>query len=297
MPDPRCPGSARAAPRGMTPVSAPADAPGSARAPHPAPATGHRVRPAPGSSCAAHPADRGPERRVARRPYLLAPHSPPDAFPDPSLALDVPNGLLAAGGDLGPERLLYAYRRGIFPWFGERQPILWWSPDPRAVLWPADLHVSRSLRRTQRRATFAVSTDTAFDRVVHECAAPRPGRESTWITPEMAAAYGRLHHAGYAHSIECWHGSGLAGGLYGIAIGRVFFGESMFSRAPDASKIALAHLCTLGFELIDCQVPNAHLARLGAVEVSRRRFLALLDGLCEAPGPHAFGDGRAGSGT
>ena len=246
---------------------------------------------------AARIAGRAPERRSVPRPRFLAPNSPPEAFPDPTLALDDPNGLLAAGGDLAPERLLCAYRRGIFPWFSEGQPILWWSPDPRAVLRPETLHVSRSLRRTQRRAAFTVSADAAFDRVVRECAAPRPGRESTWITPGMAAAYGRLHRAGHAHSIECWRGDDLAGGLYGVAIGRVFFGESMFSRAADASKIALAHLCTLGFGLIDCQIPNAHLARLGAVEMSRRRFLALLGELCEAPGPCAFGDGRAGDGS
>ena len=251
----------------------------------------------PGSARASRLAGGVPERRGVLRPFVLAPHSPPDAFPNPSLALDVPNGLLAAGGDLGPQRLLCAYRRGIFPWFSGRQPILWWSPDPRAVLWPEALRVSRSLRRTQRRATFTISIDTAFDRVVRECAAPRPGREDTWITPEMSAAYGRLHRAGYAHSVECWRGGELAGGLYGVAIGRVFFGESMFSRAPDASKIALAHLCTLGFGLIDCQVPNAHLARLGAVGMGRRRFLALLDELCETPGPCAFGGRRAGSGS
>ena len=251
----------------------------------------------PGPVRALRIAGRPPERSGAERPHLLAPHSPPDAFPDPALALDEPNGLLAVGGDLGPRRLLCAYRRGIFPWFGEGQPILWWSPDPRAVLWPEALHASRSLRRTQRRATFTISTDTAFELVVRECAAPRPGREDTWITPEMAAAYARLNRAGHAHSIECWHGSDLAGGLYGVAIGRVFFGESMFSGAPDASKIALAHLCTLGFGLIDCQLPNAHLARLGVVEMSRRRFLALLDELCTAPGPCAFGAGRTGAGS
>ena len=248
--------------------------------------------PASGSGRAPRLARRTRERPAVLRPPLLAPHSPPDAFPDPASALDDPNGLLAVGGDLGPQRLLHAYRRGIFPWFGKGQPILWWSPDPRAVLWPGALHVSRSLRRTRRRGTFAISTDTAFDQVVRECAAPREGRESTWITRAMAAAYGRLHLAGHAHSIECWQGEALAGGLYGIAIGRVFFGESMFSRAADASKIALAHLCSLGFGLVDCQVPSAHLARLGMVEMRRQRFLALLDELCEAPGPCAFGAGH-----
>ena len=225
---------------------------------------------------------------IALQLFHLTPHSPPDAFPNPELALDEPNGLLAAGGDLGPRRLLCAYRRGIFPWFSEGQPILWWSPDPRAVLWPQALRVNRTLRRTQRRRTFATTLNTAFDRVVRECAAPRAGQDGTWITRGMAAAYGRLHRAGHAHSIECWRGATLAGGLYGIAIGRVFFGESMFSRAADASKIALAHLCTLGFGLIDCQLPNPHLARLGAIEISRRRFLTQLDELCEAPGPRAL---------
>ena len=251
----------------------------------------------PGPTRASHPRRRPPEPQHVRRPWLLAPHSSPDAFPDPSLALEAPNGLLAVGGDLHPERLLYAYRHGIFPWFSEGEPILWWSPEPRAVLWPEALRINRSLRRAQRRAAFTISTDTAFEPVVRECAASRPGRESTWITPEMVAAYGRLHQAGHAHSIECWRGAELAGGLYGVAIGRVFFGESMFNRAPDASKIAIAHLCTLGFGLIDCQIPSAHLARLGAVGVRRRRFLALLDELCEAPRPCAFGDRRlAGAG-
>ena len=173
--------------------------------------------------------------------------------------------------------------------------MLWWSPDPRAVLWPEALHVSRTLLRTQRRGTFTITANTAFDRVVRECAAPRTGREDTWITRGMAAAYGRLHRTGHAHSIECWRGKELAGGLYGIAIGRVFFGESMFSRVPDASKVALAHLCTLGFRLIDCQIPHPHLARLGAVEMNRRRFLALLDELCGPAGPCVVGAGSAGA--
>ena len=147
--------------------------------------------------------------------------------------------------------------------------------------------MNRSLRRALRRKEIAITTDQAFDRVVQACAAPRKGQDATWITPEMAAAYGRLHRAGHAHAIECWRGEDLVGGLYGVAIGRVFFGESMFSRVTDASKVAFAHLCTLGFSLIDCQIPNPHLARLGAVEMERRRFLALLDELCEADSPHA----------
>ena len=217
--------------------------------------------------------------------FRIAPNSSPDAFPDPELALDRPNGLLATGGDLAPRRLLCAYRRGIFPWFSDGQPILWWSPDPRAVLWPDTLRIGRTLRRKLRREAFRLSVDMAFDRVIRECAAPRPGQDGTWITLEMEEAYARLHRAGHAHSVECWHGTELAGGLYGVAIGRVFFGESMFSHVTDASKVALVHLCALGFELIDCQLPNPHLARLGAVAVGRRRFLALLDELCAAPGP------------
>ena len=149
--------------------------------------------------------------------------------------------------------------------------------------------MNRSLRRALRRQEIAITTDQAFDRVVQACAAPRKGQDGTWITSEMAAGYGRLHRAGHAHSVECWHGEDLVGGLYGVAIGRVFFGESMFSRVTDASKVAFAHLCTLGFSLIDCQIPNPHLARLGAVEVERGRFLALLDELCESGAPHAAG--------
>ena len=217
--------------------------------------------------------------------FRIAPNSSPDAFPDPELALDRPNGLLATGGDLDSRRLLCAYRRGIFPWFSDGQPILWWSPDPRAVLWPDTLRIGRTLRRRMRREAFTVTVDTAFDRVIRECAAPRPGQDGTWITREMVDAYARLHRAGHAHSVECWRGAELAGGLYGVAIGRAFFGESMFSRVTDASKVALVHLCALGFGLIDCQLPNPHLARLGAVEVDRRRFLALLDEFCEALGP------------
>lgn len=165
------------------------------------------------------------------------------------------------------------------------------------MLWPNALRISRTLRRTQRRETFTITANTAFDRVVRGCAAPRTGQDGTWITRGMAAAYGRLHRSGHAHSIECWRGAELAGGLYGIVIGRVFFGESMFSRVADASKIALTHLCTLGFGLIDCQIPNPHLARLGAVEMPRQRFLALLDELCETPGPCVSGTGAAGVGT
>ena len=249
-----------------------------------------------GADSIRRPGRLGGSLEMALQPFRLMPHSSPDAFPPiPELALDAPNGLLAVGGDLRPRRLLCAYRRGIFPWYSEGQPILWWSPDPRAVLWPNALHVSRTLRRTLRRETFTMTANTAFDRVVRECAGPREGRDGTWITREMAVAYGRLHRMGHAHSIECWQGADLAGGLYGVAIGRVFFGESMFSRVSDASKAALVHLCTLGFALIDCQIPNPHLARLGAVEMDRRRFRALLDDWCEVPVP-PFGVRNRGPG-
>jgi len=209
--------------------------------------------------------------------------APPDAFPDPVLALDEPNGLLAVGGDLRAERLLAAYRQGIFPWYGDGQPILWWSPDPRLVLFPGALRRSRSLRKRLRQGRYRVSANRAFEDVVRGCAAPRPRQAGTWITDEMAAAYVELHAAGHAHSLECWDGDRLVGGLYGVAIGAVFFGESMFSRASDASKVALATLCECGYALVDCQLPNPHLARLGAAPVPRERFLALLARACRAP--------------
>ena len=207
--------------------------------------------------------------------YHLTPDAPPDAFPDPRAApRDRP---LAVGGDLSVARLLAAYRRGIFPWYSDHEPILWWSPDPRAVIVPAELHVSRRLRRRLRRGELRVTVDTAFAEVVSGCAAPRRGGErGTWITSDIRAAYLALHAAGHAHSIECWRGDLLAGGLYGVAVGRIFCGESMFSRVPDASKTALARLCTAGYLLVDCQVPNEHLLRLGARLVSRGDFLTVL---------------------
>ena len=164
------------------------------------------------------------------------------AFPPVESALAEPNGLLAVGGDLSPRRLLAAYRRGIFPWYSEGDPILWWCPDPRMVLVPGELRVTRSLAKTLRNKTYQVRFDTAFDDVMRGCAAPRPDQPGTWITAEMRAAYGRLHELGYAHSVETWIDGRLAGGLYGVAIGRVFFGESMFTRVRDASKIAFVHL-------------------------------------------------------
>lgn len=207
--------------------------------------------------------------------------TPPDEFPDVEQALEYPNGLLAAGGDLTPQRLLCAYRRGIFPWFSEGQPVLWWTPDPRAVLFPENLRISRSLRKTLRQGHFALSADHAFSAVIRHCAMPRAAETSTWITGEMIRAYCRLHRLGHARSIETWREGELVGGLYGVAMGRVFFGESMFSRARDASKAALVGLCGLGYRLIDCQLPSEHLARLGAVNMPRRTFNAYLGRWCD----------------
>ena len=204
------------------------------------------------------------------------PPNPAAPFPDPALAETEPNGLLAVGGDLSPERLRNAYRLGIFPWFSEGQPILWWSPDPRLVLLPGALRVSRSLRRTLRRDVFSVSIDRDFAGVIRACAAPRPDAFDTWIVPEMIEAYERLHALGLAHSAEAWRDGKLVGGLYGVAMGRVFFGESMFSRASDASKVAFVHLvqrlADWGYTLVDCQVYTAHLASLGAAEIPRAAF-------------------------
>lgn len=206
----------------------------------------------------------------------IAPDDPPEAFPSPHHALRTPDGLLAVGGDLSPERLLAAYRRGIFPWFNEGQPILWWSPDPRAVIVPEELHVSRSLRRTLKRDRFTVSIDQAFDAVIAGCAESRAAT-GTWITPEMRQAYQSLFELGNAHSVEVWQGETLAGGLYGVAIGRMFAGESMFSAVTDASKVALvtlAHRCrALGVELIDCQLSTPHLESLGCRRLPRAEFL------------------------
>jgi leucyl/phenylalanyl-tRNA--protein transferase len=210
-------------------------------------------------------------------------------WPPVDSALDEPNGLLAAGGDLEPDTLIDAYRRGVFPWFSEGDPILWWSPEPRAVLRPQDFAPSRSLRRRLTRGEFAVSFDTAFDAVVAACAAPRPGASGTWITPGMAAAYGALHRMGYAHSVEAWQDGELVGGLYGVALGQVFFGESMFSRRTDASKVAFAHLVRYllnhDCRLIDCQVASGHLASLGAVDMPRAEFLTWLDRHARPPDP------------
>jgi leucyl/phenylalanyl-tRNA--protein transferase len=208
----------------------------------------------------------------------LAPDSAPDAFPPVDEALTEPDGLLCAGGDLSEARLLQAYRRGIFPWYSEGQPILWWSPDPRAVLFPNEFKVSRSLAKTLRNRGFETTFDRAFSDVIRRCADVRQRPEGTWITWQMTAAYDRLHAAGFAHSVETWLDGRLAGGLYGIALGRIFFGESMFSLERDASKVAFKQLVDrsleLGVDLIDCQVSNPHLSSLGARDLPRREFVA-----------------------
>jgi leucyl/phenylalanyl-tRNA--protein transferase len=227
---------------------------------------------------------------------LLATQDPSD-FPDVRHALRQPNGLLAAGGDLCPERLTSAYRRGIFPWYSAGDPILWWSPDPRTVLFPERIHVSRSLRKRLRRRTLGVTMDRAFESVIRSCSAPRDAEGGTWIVPEMLSAYEAMHRLGLAHSVEVWKDGALAGGLYGVSIGGVFYGESMFSRADDASKVALVHLCRRlaewGFGLIDCQMRTEHLLSLGAEELRRSRFTALLHQFCPRPGRKGtWDDGR-----
>lgn len=214
----------------------------------------------------------------------------PQAFPPLHRALPDPDGLLAVGGDLSVERLLAAYSRGIFPWFSRGDPILWWSPDPRFVLCPEQIHTGRSLRRTLARSTFRFSFDQAFADVVEACSrVPRAGQPGTWITPGMRRAYVALHEAGHAHSVEAWREGKLVGGLYGVALGRVFFGESMFARADDASKAAFVvlcrHLARWGFPLVDCQMETAHLARFGARHIPREDFAAQLHAavLLDAP--------------
>ncbi|MBK7471911.1 MAG: leucyl/phenylalanyl-tRNA--protein transferase [Betaproteobacteria bacterium] len=201
---------------------------------------------------------------------------PGDPFPPLEAALAEPDGLLAASEDLTPARLLAAYTRGIFPWYSAGQPVLWWSPDPRMVLHTAEFKVSRSLRRAVQSARFEIRVDTAFDDVMRGCAAPRTDEGGTWITDAIRAGYGALHRQGYAHSVESWREGELVGGLYGVAIGRMFFGESMFARQTDASKVALAHLVrqlrAWEFPLIDCQQQTAHLGSLGARPISRDEF-------------------------
>jgi leucyl/phenylalanyl-tRNA--protein transferase len=208
-------------------------------------------------------------------------------FPPLAKALKSPNGLLCAGGDLSPGRIVDAYGHGIFPWFSEGDPILWWSPDPRMVLFPEELKVSRSLRKTLAHDVYETRYDTAFRDVIEACAAPRDGQGGTWIVPEMVEAYTRLHELGFVHSVESWHEGELVGGLYGMALGKVFFGESMFARAPDASKVALARLVerlrARGFRVIDCQQSTPHLASLGAREISRNAFAQLVQESIQYP--------------
>ncbi|MDA1075438.1 MAG: leucyl/phenylalanyl-tRNA--protein transferase [Proteobacteria bacterium] len=212
-------------------------------------------------------------------------------FPDPAAALDSPNGLLAAGGDLTANWLMTAYSQGIFPWYNDDdEPILWWSPDPRAVIRPTDMRVTRSLTKRIRNGDFTVSADTVFDQVVKGCSQSRQA-SGTWITPRMCQAYTDLHHLGYAHSIEVWHKEQLVGGLYGVSLGRMFFGESMFTVARDASKVAFYWLCELlkswKFDLLDCQVMNDHLLSLGVGEMPRSLFLQIVS--ANRVHPHRLG--------
>jgi leucyl/phenylalanyl-tRNA---protein transferase len=219
---------------------------------------------------------------------LLRPGDPPGAFPPIEQALDEPDGLLCAGGDLSPARLLEAYRRGIFPWYSEGQPILWWSPDPRAVLFPAEFRIARSLAKTLRNRGYETRLDGGFAQVVAGCAESGRRPEGTWISPEMQSAYQQLYRLGHAHSVETWRAGRLVGGLYGVALGRVFFGESMFSVERDASKVALARLVdeslARGVDLIDCQMTSPHLESLGARCIPRDRFRALLSSAIERDG-------------
>jgi leucyl/phenylalanyl-tRNA--protein transferase len=223
----------------------------------------------------------------------LAPATDGYWFPPIERALDDPPGLLAAGGDLAPARLIAAYRRGIFPWYSQGQPVLWWCPDPRAVLFPAEFRRSRSLAQAERNRGFEARFDADFAAVIDACAAPRASGPGTWITSEMRAAYCELHRAGVAHSAETWQGGRLVGGLYGVQLGRVFFGESMFSLERDASKCALSALVrralATGIEVIDCQLASRHLASLGSRAIPRSEFVALLARLAAPEVPDAWG--------
>ena len=223
----------------------------------------------------------------------LEEHSP---FPPVSQALSEPNGLLAAGGDLSLNRLIQAYQSGIFPWFSQNEPLLWWSPNPRMVLKPSEFKLSRSLRKKIQQQKFNIRIDTHFTEVMLACSQPRNGHIGTWIDEAMIRAYSQLHQHGLAHSVETWIDGQLAGGLYGVSIGRMFFGESMFTLQPDASKIALAHLARQlhrwGFRQIDCQMKTPHLSSLGAQEIDRTQFLTELKELvnCDPPPSWQFDD-------
>jgi len=215
---------------------------------------------------------------------LLDSQNPDQPFPDPEQALDDPNGLLAVGGCLSPQRIINAYRQGIFPWYNPGEPVLWWSPDPRLVLFPDNLKISRSLQKKRRKNIFTVSFNQDFRAVIEACAQPRDKASGTWITEEIKLAYQQLHELGIAQSVEVWHENELVGGLYGLALGRVFFGESMFHRMTDASKIGFVawveYLQSQDYRLIDCQVYSEHLVSLGAEEIPRKEFLALLKRFC-----------------
>lgn len=222
----------------------------------------------------------------------LDPRQPDQPFPPAETALPEPNGLLAVGGDLSPRRLLRAYAQGVFPWFNPDEPILWWSPDPRCIFIPGELHLSHSLAKRLRQNRHALSFDLAFDEVLDACAGERRGSRGTWLGPDMRRAYRDLHRLGHAHSVELWMDGELAGGLYGVSLGGAFFGESMFSRRSDASKLALAHfsrqLAAWGFSLLDCQVSSDHLLSLGARSVSREEFLHRLRAALQQPTPHQW---------
>jgi leucyl/phenylalanyl-tRNA--protein transferase len=219
-------------------------------------------------------------------------HPSDTAFPHPSSALDEPNGLLAAGGDLSAQRLISAYRQGIFPWFSEEDPILWWSPNPRCVLFPEDIHISRSMRKWMRRSSLTFTFDQAFHRVIASCASLRQETTGTWISPEIESAYVELHKRGIAHSVEVWDEDKLVGGLYGLAMGKLFFGESMFSTQENTSKVAFMalakQLSLWGYPLIDCQVHNPHLASLGATDIPRTQFLDYIDRYADQTNEHPW---------
>jgi leucyl/phenylalanyl-tRNA--protein transferase len=230
---------------------------------------------------------------MSHKLYWISAHVFADEFPDVTQALTEPDGLLAIGGDLETGGLLNAYQKGIFPWYSEGQPILWWSPNPRSVLFPQDLKISRTLRKLLQTQQFEVTFDQAFHDVMLGCAEPRDDHIGTWITHDMIDAYNQLHAQGHAHSLECWHEGNLVGGLYGVALGRVFFGESMFSHKSNASKVALVYLVRQllkwDFKLIDCQVHSKHLESLGAVKIPRKQFADLLEQWCTPVEQH-FGE-------
>lgn len=234
--------------------------------------------------CSSNPSLRSERSELISMPiYLLSNKS---IFPDPRLAAE--EGLLAVGGDLSEERLVKAYSMGIFPWYSENEPILWWSPDPRLVLFPDNLRISRSLRKLIKKGIFDLTMDTVFDRVIGECARiPRKHEKGTWIVEEMRNAYYRLHESGFAHSVEAWQAGRLVGGLYGISLGKSFFGESMFARTSNASKVAFValveYLKAMDFDMIDCQVTTEHLLNFGAREISRGRYLDILEKSLKSP--------------